>query len=1059
MKKNFVLAVFLFMLFFVLQSCTSHNVPSGWSKKNIGNVKSEGKVNYNKSSFTIKSSGGDISGEKSGFNFVYQNIDGDKAITALVTGLDNANALAKAGIIISEGLKADSRYAALTITPDNGISTEDSISIGSDAANKTSSEWKAPIWLRIVREGNIISRYTSSDGKAWSYIDEINIPKLNQKLYIGMAVASHDKSAAEAKFDNVSVTDSDKLQNQCTEVIGDVRVQILTPTLVRFEKKGTKGFEDRDTFHITERNWVGAAYKRESIEGYEYITTSDFKIRIPSKANSLDSITITKPDGSQLWKYAKDITNSKWLPGPSEKIEAWAVADTPRLIPSEWGFTPAPEGSENLNSNGWDLSNNAPDVYVFLPKGDYRTLRSDFISLTGRTEMVPLYALGSWDSRWYAYTEKTALQHIEEYRTRKIPLDVLVIDTDWRIGASDGYAVNAGYFPDIARFLDSAHKKNVKIMFNDHPEPVANPLSQKEIEFRYNGLSGLLKQGLDIWWYDRNWSTSLKTPNGINKEVWGMEIYKNITQKTKENLRPLIMANFDGIDNGILNRAPDIAAHRYSIQWSGDTNNTDTFLKNGIENAVYTGISAPFPYLSEDLGGHMGMPMEESYIRWMQYGALSPIYRPHCTKNMTRVPWEFGSRAENIVRDLLNMRYRLLPLYYSSARKSYDTGEPILRRCDLDYPTYQEAKRNDQFLLGSGILAAPIYQDSEKNVVPSSWLKTPDGKEGLKSEYYNNKELSGEPVLTGTDSNIDFDWGGGNPGKGVPNDNFSARWTGSITVKGDKDIKLTLMADDGVRLWIDDKQVIDAWVPQDSIENVASMTLEKGSTHKICLEYMEIGGGAKCNMSAHSVNNNGTERSLWLPPEKWIDAWTGKVESGNRIINAIVPLEKFPLYIKAGTIVLLAPEMLYIGEKPWDTITLDVYPSTERVAGDELYEDDTRTEAYKKGEYRKTAFSASADDKNKTVTINIDAAKGSFEGVSDSRSWVVRVRRPVEWSTDLKLASVTVDGKDSKSEIKLRDPNAMPFSNSGGSPDNDVIEVTLPSKAVTEARIVVVQFK
>src|SRR5205085_2572398 len=107
------------------------------------------------------------------------------------------------------------------------------------------------------------------------------------------------------------------------------------------------------------------------------------------------------------------------LPAPSDKPQSWWFADSPRMIPPPWGLTPAP--SEADKNAGWDLGNDAPDVYVFVPQGDYKKLRADFLKLTGPTEMPPLFMLGAFDSRWFDYSETTALQQIDEYRKRNIP--------------------------------------------------------------------------------------------------------------------------------------------------------------------------------------------------------------------------------------------------------------------------------------------------------------------------------------------------------------------------------------------------------------------------------------------------------------------------------------------------------------------------------------------------------------------------------------------------------------------------------------------------------------
>lgn len=838
-------------------------------------------------------------------------------------------------------------------------------------------------------------------------------------------------------------------------IIGNVRVQVLSSTLVRLEVKGAKGFEDRKTYFIVNRSWSGAECTRTTADGYEYINTSQFTVKVPQGATSLAGIDITKLDGTKIWTYTSLPSEKVWLPAISEKTMSWAIADNPRMVPAEWGYNPAPTEAVN---NGWDLDNNAADMYVFLPNGDGQQLRKDFLDLTGHTEMIPLSALGYWDSRWYKYNEASALKQIDDYRAHDIPLDNLVIDTDWRINGSTGYDIATDLFPDMTRFLSSAHDKNVKVMFNDHPEPVAGGLEAEEVQFRNTGLRGLLDKGMDTWWYDRNWHVALTPPAGLVRETWGMYMYNSITADVNKNKRPMIMANVDGIDNGYRNSAPSIASHRYSIQWTGDIQPDFASLQREVDNAVYSGMHAAYPYISADLGGHTSDPTPEGYIRWLQYGALSPITRPHCTLNYTRMPWTFGETAENITRDFVKMRYRLLPLFYSLARESYDTGMPMLRRCDFYYPSYKEASSNTQYLLGDGVLVAPVLDEtSGYSVVPSSWLKTADGSVGLKGEYYGNNNLSGSPVLTRTDSSVNFKWGTNSPGSGVPADNFSARWTGNITI-GDQDAILATTIDDGIRMYIDDQLVIDAWEPHDSSTLEANVSLEKGTTHSIKIEYNEGARDALISLKWRSATPSmNASRTLWIPEGNWIDAWSGDIITGPQTITANVPINKMPMYIKAGTLVPLAPEMSYTGEKPWDPVTLDLYPSVLNEAKGQLYEDDTESNDYKDGAFRTTEMSAKVDNANKKITVNIEPAQGTFDGAISDRSWVVRLHKTAEWKNPVPN-SVTVDGVNAEFTIISKDENVMPFMNSGGSRDGDIVEVVVPNAAVSGKRVIEVTY-
>ena len=114
---------------------------------------------------------------------------------------------------------------------------------------------------------------------------------------------------------------------------------------------------------------------------------------------------------------------------------------------------------------------------------------------------------------------------------------------------------------------------------------------------------------------------------------------------------------------------------------------------------------------------------------------------------------------------------------------------------------------------------------------------------GYAAEYFDNRNLSGAPVLTRNDDAIDFDWGGGTPGDGVPADDFSARWTKSVNVDEEDAYKFTVTGDDSVHLFVDGQKVLDKWVPQSRTTYTVNHHLSQG-THEIAFEYFEAGGNA-----------------------------------------------------------------------------------------------------------------------------------------------------------------------------------------------------------------------
>ncbi len=851
-------------------------------------------------------------------------------------------------------------------------------------------------------------------------------------------------------------------------VVGKVRVQLLSGSLVRLELQGPEGFENRATFHVVNRDWPGTAFTTNTDAGDVVITAANYTVRVPRNAESLDGVQVASANGPLLYAYDGKLENNQWLPGPADQPEVWSFADTPRIVPPAWGLTPPPARtrpsdtlSHPMGEGGWDLSNDAPDVYVFVPGGDYYRFRSDFLKLTGPTEMPPLFALGAFDSRWYDYSEATALKQIDDYRAHRIPLDVLVVDTGWRQNASTGYQPNTNLFPNLERFFSEAHAKHVRIMFNDHPEPVAKTaLDPKELDYRYDNLSKLLKEGLDFWWYDRNWMVHLATPAAnLNKEVWGMRLYHDTTARVRPESRPLIMANVDGIDNGMRRRPMDAASHRFPIQWTGDIGPGFDFLRRAVENAVYSGTQSLFPYESDDLGGHVANPTPEQYIRWIEYGALSPIYRPHCTHNLERMPWVFGPEAESVARRFVNLRYRLLPVFYAAAHENYETGEPLLRRLDLYYPQFAEAGRDDEYLLGRDILVAPVLQGSLQ-VVPGEWLKTPAGQPGLQAEFFTNEDLSGQPALTRTDPDINFNWDRISPAPDFPRTHFSARWTGMIEVPAAVgDVRLATLEDDGARVWVDGKEVIDAWGGHDSATSEASTMLTAGMPHQIRVEYLQLDYGARIKLQWEPAKSPAAKRVAWIPPGNWIDAWTGKITSGPVTLTNDVTLDEMPIYIRSGAVLPLAPEMQYTGEKPWNPVTLDCYPGARETNSATLYEDDTLTTAYQRGEFRNTRITSSADETAKTVHVEIGAAKGNFHGALNNRAWALRIHPPADWPKS--PPQVAINGKKIELPIRWlkRDAAAMPLGDPAGAPDGDVFEISLPATPVSHSQSVEISFK
>jgi len=119
---------------------------------------------------------------------------------------------------------------------------------------------------------------------------------------------------------------------------------------------------------------------------------------------------------------------------------------------------------------------------------------------------------------------------------------------------------------------------------------------------------------------------------------------------------------------------------------------------------------------------------------------------------------------------------------------------------------------------------------------------------GLSGEYFDNNALEGQPKIVRTDPRVDFGWTLNSPGRGIPFDWYSVRWTGSLISPPAGVRRLGVEGNDGYRLYLDGRLIIDNWKKQSYGVHLADVNLPPGSSHDVRLEYFESTGNARVKL-------------------------------------------------------------------------------------------------------------------------------------------------------------------------------------------------------------------
>ena len=579
-------------------------------------------------------------------------------------------------------------------------------------------------------------------------------------------------------------------------VEGNARFTVLTDRLVRMEWAPDGRFEDNATLAIVNRDLPVPAFTVSRAGGKFTLKTRALTLEYKGGEFSADNLRVRFRMGGKTvsWHPGADASGNLMgtartldgCEGP-EKInfgdpmepgilsrDGWALIDESRRHlfvedDSDWGEWVAarPEGDRQ-------------DWYLFAYGHDYKAALAAYSQVAGRIPLPPQYVFGYWWSRYWAYTDQEFLALGREFRERKLPIDVMVIDMDWHhtwphasreehdqgVGWT-GYSWNRDLIAQPEAFLAQVHNLKLKTSLNLHPAGGLSPRETQYPGFRadylartsdYDGpqdyqlpdgnaaripfrisqrawtdayfnsvIHPLEKEGVDFWWLDwQQWRESQYLP-GLSVTFWLNYTFFNDKVRKNRGLapgqapRPMIYHRWGGL-----------GSHRYQLGFSGDTKIKWEVL-GYLPEFTATASNVLYGYWGHDLGGHMqdsDVPTEpELFTRWLQYGEFSPIFKTHSTSSaiLERRIWMFPEHYE-YMKAALELRYTLTPYIYDMARQAYDTGISLCRPLYYEYPEKEEAYTwKQEYFFGENILAATICEPAGADGLAARDVWLPSG--------------------------------------------------------------------------------------------------------------------------------------------------------------------------------------------------------------------------------------------------------------------------------------------------------------------------------------------
>ncbi|QJD94392.1 DUF5110 domain-containing protein [Mucilaginibacter robiniae] len=463
-----------------------------------------------------------------------------------------------------------------------------------------------------------------------------------------------------------------------------------------------------------------------------------------------------------LQKGKKYQLKMQWVPSGSESYLGVKV------------LIPAPSEVKNTFALSSEAGSTI-DYYLIYGKGADRVI-SGYRTVTGKAVMMPKWAMGFWQSRERYKTQDEILNTVNEFRTRKIPLDNIVQDWSyWKENQWGSQEFDRTRFSSPEGMIKQLHAQNVHFMISVWPKfyeetdayqafdkdgflfkrNIANRqrdwIAQGYVSTFYDAFNPnarkafwnlinqkLYTKGIDAWWLDATEPDILSNASVTDRKMLMEPTYLG---SSTQYFNAFPLQNAKGVYEGqrtvnpnnrifILTRSAFAGLQRYAAAtWSGDIAARWEDMKAQIAAGINFSLSG-MPYWTMDIGGFaveqryekpIGTDLDEwreSMTRWYQFGAFAPLFRVHGQFPYREI-YNVAPQGHPAYQSMLyydKLRYRLLPYIYSLVGATYQQDYTIMRGLVMDFPHDNHVKSiNDEYMFGPALLINPVYKYGAKS--------------------------------------------------------------------------------------------------------------------------------------------------------------------------------------------------------------------------------------------------------------------------------------------------------------------------------------------------------